>query len=182
MRPCRACSDARSCSPRRRPRTRASRKQRSRFARDDDWVFATARGTPHGHRNVSRRALGRAARLRSPGQPHPRPRASRSRSTATPISSRTPATRATSARAWPPAHSPTCSSPRQPRPTPRYSNSDRTRLLGETHLRAIARLPNVPRGVRRGLAPIETAALLEKDARVHPHNGRLVLVQGGGRR
>jgi integrase-like protein len=35
----------------------------SRFARGEDWVFATARGTPYGHRNVSRRALGRAAQL-----------------------------------------------------------------------------------------------------------------------
>jgi integrase len=35
----------------------------SQCARGDDWVFATARGTPYGHRTVSRRALGRAARL-----------------------------------------------------------------------------------------------------------------------
>jgi integrase len=35
----------------------------SRFARGEDWVFATARGTPYGHRNVSRRCLGRAAQL-----------------------------------------------------------------------------------------------------------------------
>ena len=39
------------------------RREQSRFARGGDWVFATARGTPYGHRNVSRRALGRAARL-----------------------------------------------------------------------------------------------------------------------
>jgi integrase len=38
-------------------------RQRTRFARGDDWVFATARGTPYGHRNVSARALGRAAQL-----------------------------------------------------------------------------------------------------------------------
>ena len=38
-------------------------RQRSAFARGDDWVFATARGTPYGHRNVSRRCLGRAAQL-----------------------------------------------------------------------------------------------------------------------
>lgn len=37
-------------------------KQRSSFARGEDWVFATARGTPYGHRNVSRRCLGRAAK------------------------------------------------------------------------------------------------------------------------
>jgi integrase len=37
--------------------------KQSRFARDADWVFATARGTPYGHRNVSRRCLGRAAQL-----------------------------------------------------------------------------------------------------------------------
>jgi hypothetical protein len=78
-------------------------RQRSRFARGEDWVFATARGTPYGHRNVSRRArrtTRRAKRRRlaaaslprpaahvrqppdhrprarpSPGQPHARPRA-----------------------------------------------------------------------------------------------------------
>ncbi len=38
-------------------------RQRGRFARGADWVFATARGTPYGHRNVSRRCLGRAAQL-----------------------------------------------------------------------------------------------------------------------
>jgi integrase len=36
-------------------------RERSHFAQRADWVFATARGTPHGHRNVSRRALGRPA-------------------------------------------------------------------------------------------------------------------------
>jgi integrase len=41
----------------------SAHRQRSRFARGADWVFATARGTPYGHRNVSRRALGRAAQL-----------------------------------------------------------------------------------------------------------------------
>src|SRR5215207_1083312 len=41
----------------------STHRQRSRFARGADWVFATARGTPYGHRNVSRRALGRAAQL-----------------------------------------------------------------------------------------------------------------------
>jgi integrase len=38
-------------------------RQRSRFARGADWVFATARSTPYGHRNISRRCLGRAAQL-----------------------------------------------------------------------------------------------------------------------
>jgi integrase len=38
-------------------------RQRSAFARGEDWVFATARGTPYGHRNVSRRCLGCAAQL-----------------------------------------------------------------------------------------------------------------------
>jgi len=38
-------------------------RHQSRFARGADWVFATAHGTPYGHRNVSRRALGRAAQL-----------------------------------------------------------------------------------------------------------------------
>jgi integrase len=37
--------------------------QGTRFARGADWVFATARGTPYGHRNVSRRCLGRAAQI-----------------------------------------------------------------------------------------------------------------------
>jgi integrase len=41
----------------------SAHRQRSRFARGADWVFATARGTPFGHRNVSRRCLGRAAQL-----------------------------------------------------------------------------------------------------------------------
>ena len=41
----------------------SAHRQRSRFARGADWVFATARGTPYGHRNVSRRCLGRAAQL-----------------------------------------------------------------------------------------------------------------------
>jgi integrase len=41
----------------------SAHRQGSQFARGDDWVFPTARGTPYGHRNVSRRALGRAARL-----------------------------------------------------------------------------------------------------------------------
>jgi integrase len=39
----------------------SAHRQQSRFAGGGDWVFATARGTPYGHRNVSRRALGRAA-------------------------------------------------------------------------------------------------------------------------
>jgi integrase len=38
-------------------------RQASRFAGGADWVFATARGTPYGHRNLSRRGLGRAAEL-----------------------------------------------------------------------------------------------------------------------
>jgi integrase len=41
----------------------SAHRQRTRFARTADWVFATARGTPYGHRNVSRRCLGRAAEL-----------------------------------------------------------------------------------------------------------------------
>jgi integrase len=41
----------------------SAHRQQSRFARGSDWVFATARGTPYGHRNVSRRALGRAGQL-----------------------------------------------------------------------------------------------------------------------
>jgi integrase len=41
----------------------SAHRQRSRFARGADWVFATAGGTPYGHRNISRRCLGRAAQL-----------------------------------------------------------------------------------------------------------------------
>jgi integrase len=41
----------------------SARRQRSPFAGGADWVFATARGTPYGHRNVSRRCLGHAAQL-----------------------------------------------------------------------------------------------------------------------
>jgi integrase len=41
----------------------SAHRQGSPFARGEDWVFATARGTHHGHRNVSRRALGCAAQL-----------------------------------------------------------------------------------------------------------------------
>ena len=41
----------------------SAHRQRSPFKRGADWVFATARGTPYGHRNVSRRCLGRAAQL-----------------------------------------------------------------------------------------------------------------------
>lgn len=39
----------------------AAHKQATPFAAEEDWVFATARGTPHGHRNVARRVLQRAA-------------------------------------------------------------------------------------------------------------------------
>jgi integrase len=41
----------------------AAHRQHSRFGHGSDWVFATTRGTPHGHRNVSRRGLERAAEL-----------------------------------------------------------------------------------------------------------------------
>ena len=37
-------------------------RRRSAFNAGSDWVFATGRGTPLGHRNVERRALQRAAR------------------------------------------------------------------------------------------------------------------------
>jgi integrase len=40
----------------------AAHKQATPFAADTDWVFATACGTPYGHRNVVRRVLQRAAR------------------------------------------------------------------------------------------------------------------------
>src|SRR5829696_77202 len=41
----------------------SAHRQRTRFARAADWMFATARGTPYGRRNVSRRCLERAAQL-----------------------------------------------------------------------------------------------------------------------
>jgi integrase len=41
----------------------SAHRQRSRFTRGEDWVFATARGTAYGHRNVSRRVLARAVQL-----------------------------------------------------------------------------------------------------------------------
>ncbi len=39
----------------------SAHKQATRFAAPQDWVFATGRGTPHGHRNVAQRVLRRAA-------------------------------------------------------------------------------------------------------------------------
>ncbi len=39
----------------------AAHKQATRFAAPHDWVFATGRGTPYGHRNVAQRVLRRAA-------------------------------------------------------------------------------------------------------------------------
>lgn len=39
----------------------AAHKQATPFKARSDWVFATANGTPHGHRNVTRRGLQRAA-------------------------------------------------------------------------------------------------------------------------
>ena len=39
----------------------AAHKQASLFAAPGDWVFATGRRTPYGHRNVARRVLTRAA-------------------------------------------------------------------------------------------------------------------------
>jgi hypothetical protein len=39
----------------------AAHKQASPFAAPGDWVFATSRGTPYGHRNAARRVLTRAA-------------------------------------------------------------------------------------------------------------------------
>ena len=41
----------------------SAHRRESPFGRGEDWVFATTRGTPYGHRNVSRRCLGRAAQL-----------------------------------------------------------------------------------------------------------------------
>lgn len=137
-----------------RSRWTSSGSQGSRFARGEDWVFATALGTPCGHRNVSRRALGRTAQLaelNDDGWPPLRfhdlrhtfashliidlgldpAQVSRmlghARITIT-LDIYThlfaPATHATSAPAWPPAHSPACSSPPQPPPARQCSNSD----------------------------------------------------------
>jgi len=50
----------------------AAHKRASPFAAAGDWVFATSRGTPYGHRNVARRVLTRAAdaaRLNGDGWP-----------------------------------------------------------------------------------------------------------------
>jgi integrase len=41
----------------------ATHKLATPFGAGTDWVFATSRGTPHGHRNVARRCLTRAAML-----------------------------------------------------------------------------------------------------------------------
>lgn len=41
--------------------TLAEHKLATPFALSSDWVFTTTRGTPHGHRNIARRGLGRAA-------------------------------------------------------------------------------------------------------------------------
>jgi integrase len=41
----------------------AEHRRRTLFAAGSDWVFVTANGTPHGHRNVTRRGLQRAARI-----------------------------------------------------------------------------------------------------------------------
>src|SRR5947209_4211011 len=41
----------------------ANHRRRTPFAAGPDWVFVTANGTPHGHRNVTRRGLQRAARI-----------------------------------------------------------------------------------------------------------------------
>jgi Phage integrase family len=135
-------------------------RRRSPFARGEDWVFATARGTPYGHRNVSRRCLGRAAQLAGLNDDGWAPlrfhdlrhtfashliidlgldpaQVSRMLGHArititldiyTHTCSRTPATHTTSGPAWPPAHSPACSSPPQPRPARRCSNSDDGRM------------------------------------------------------
>ncbi len=50
-------------SPLRERGSRWSRERRRPFSAGSDWVFATGRGTPLGHRNVERRALSRAARI-----------------------------------------------------------------------------------------------------------------------
>jgi integrase len=50
----------------------AAHKQASSFAAPDDWVFATSRGTPYGHRNVAQRVLrcaADAAQLNGDGWP-----------------------------------------------------------------------------------------------------------------
>jgi integrase len=172
--------------PPRRARLLSAHRQRSRFARGADWVFATARGTPYGHRNVGRRCLGRAAQLaglNDDGRPPLRfhdlrhtfashliidlgldpaqvsrmlghARITITLDTYTHTCSRTPATRKTSGPAWPPAHSPACSSPPHPPPAPRCSSSDRTRDPRSNELtHAVAHAPNVPQAASRLSAP-----------------------------
>jgi hypothetical protein len=68
-------------------------------------------------------------------------RASRSRSTPTRTYSRTPATPKTSEPAWPPAHSPACSSPPQPAPAPPWSSSASRRIRLAMHSRTRPRAP-----------------------------------------
>jgi hypothetical protein len=60
-----ALADRRQLRPRQKPTAWASSASTSasRFVAGGDWVFATGRGTPHGHRDVTRRNLGRAAAL-----------------------------------------------------------------------------------------------------------------------
>jgi integrase len=41
----------------------AGHRRRTLFAAGSDWVFVTTSGMPHGHRNVTRRGLQRAARV-----------------------------------------------------------------------------------------------------------------------
>jgi integrase len=158
----------------------SAHRQRTRFAEGEHWVFATARGTPYGHRNVSRRALGRAAHraglnddrwlplrfhdlrqtLRQPpdhrprarpgpGQPHPRTRAHHHHTRH----------RHTPVRGRP---------PRARHPDPHGHQPIRRPARGH-HSR--------PR--RHGAQAPVTIALVQKQARVKAHIGRLVLVRGG---
>jgi hypothetical protein len=118
----------------------------------------------------------------SPGQPHPRPRAHHDHARHLHASLRGRAPRAR----HPDPHG------RQPVRRPARARDSHARrhgpqapiageLRGETHSRTRSRAPNVPRKLRRGLGPIETAALPEKEARADPHNGRPVLVRCGER-
>jgi integrase len=136
-------------------------RQGSRFARGADWVFVTARGTPYGHRNVSRRVLARAAQLaglNDDGWPPLRfhdlrhtfashlivdlgldpaqvsrmlghARVTITLDICTHLLEDARHAR-TSGPAWPPAHSPACSSRRKPRPARRCSSSDDGRKAG----------------------------------------------------
>jgi integrase len=162
----------------------AAHRRHSPFTRGDDWVFAAARGTPYGHRNVSRRGSRARRPARRPERrgwpplrfhdlrPHVRSHLivdsrilGQARITTTPDLYTHLFEDARHARdirirmaASPFAR---WSSPRQPRPAPRCSSSDSTSDPRRSDSRTRSRAPpNVSRGCVDALGPIETAALV----------------------